>query len=198
MELYIARHGETEANAIRRFQGSGLDTPLTPKGINQAKALGKLIENISFDAVYSSPRERAMNTARIAFNNEALFDQNKVFTDDRLTEIGIGEAEGAIYDEKVSDPFSIAFKNLLTNPTAYVPPTGGEALPDMIARLDSFLQALATKPYKRVFALAHGYVLRVVYACSQDKSVAAIGNAPIFDNCALARYVYNGAKWESV
>ena len=191
MELYIARHGETEANAERRFQGNGLDTPLTPKGIGQAKALGETIAGIEFDAIYASPLGRAMDTARIAFGDKALFERENVFTDPRLVEIGIGKAEGALYHEDARDSFSSLFKNLLANPMEYVPAENGEKLVDMITRLDSFLQELATKSYKRVFVMAHGYVLRVVYACSKNKTVADIGDAPIFDNCALARYKYD-------
>ena len=194
MELYIARHGETEANSMGRTQGSGMDTPLTTKGRAQAMTLGKSIEGIKFDAIYSSPLKRAMDTTRIVFNNEDIFEQ-RALTDSRLVEIGLGDAEGMVWREEGMATFPQAFGNMMPNPAAYVPPTNGEALPDMIARIDSFLQELATKPYQRVFVLAHGYVLRVVYACSQDKSVAAIGDAPIYDNCALACYVYDGGKW---
>ena len=195
MELYIARHGETEYNAARRLQGSGQDAPLTQKGIAQAKTLGESLEGLVFDAIYSSPLKRAMDTARIAFKDEALFESRAV-TDKRLVEIGLGDAEGMAWDGEAMERFPEAVKNMMANPTAYIPPTNGEPLTDMIARLDSFLQELASKPYKHVFVLAHGYVLRVVYACSQDKSVAAIGSAPVFDNCALSRYIYNGSKWE--
>ena len=194
MELYIARHGETEANATKRFQGNGFDTPLTDKGIAQAKALGKSLEGINFDAIYSSPLERAMNTTRIAFNDITLFDKKNVFTDNRLVEVGLGDAEGSFYDEVKMTPLFEAFKNLMQNPVAYIPPKNAEALPDMLDRVDSFLRDIATKPYKRVFVCAHGYVLRVVYACAKSKSVADIGDAPVFDNCALARYIYDIAR----
>ena len=193
MELYIARHGETEGNAARQTQGSGLDTPLTPKGINQAKTLRQSLQNINFDAIYSSPLKRAMDTARIAFDDETLFDRHGL-TDKRLVEIGMGDAEGMDWDDAAMD--FPAFGYLMTNPSAYIPPPNGETLPDMIARIDSFLQELATKSYKRVFVLAHGYVLRVVHACTQGKTPAAITQAPVYDNCALARYTYNGTYWE--
>ena len=195
MELYIARHGETEANATRRFQGSGMDTPLTSKGIIQAKTLRQSLKNINFDAIYASPLKRAMDTACIVFDDKTLFDQ-RGFTDNRLVEIGVGDAEGIDWNEAaITFP---AMEHLMTNPSAYIPPTNGETLPDMITRVDSFLQELAAKPYKRVFVLAHGYVLRVVYACTKDKTPAAIAQAPIYDNCALARYIYNGTNWEPI
>ena len=186
MELYIARHGQTEYNAARRMQGSDSDSPLRAVGLEQAKYLGKTIKNMTFDAVYASPLKRAMDTTRIAFNDEALFEKGAL-TDCRLVEIGLGEAAGLHWD--------VANLNFMTSPETYVPPPGGEALEAMISRVDSFLQDLAQKSHKKVFVLAHGYVMRVVYACSVDKSVAAIGKAPIFDNCELARYVHDGTKW---
>ena len=197
MELYIARHGETESNAAGRMQGGGVDTPLTPKGIAQAKALGETITGIDFDAIYSSPLKRAMDTARIAFNDEALFD-NQGMTDKRLAEIGLGGAEGMVWDEEAAEVFPDAFPNLFIDPVSYIPPTHGESLHDMIARIDSFLQELACKPYKRVFVLAHGYVLKVVYACTVDKSLAAIKDTPRYDNCQLVRYTHNGINWEPI
>ncbi|MCL2420451.1 MAG: histidine phosphatase family protein, partial [Defluviitaleaceae bacterium] len=118
--------------------------------------------------------------------------------DNRLVEIGIVDAEGMTWDEEAPEHFPDAFPSLFTDPVAYIPPTNGEALPDMIARIDSFFQELVTKPHKKVFVLAHGYVLKVVYACFKDKSVAAIGESPLFGNCELAHYTYNGVNWELV
>ena len=191
MELYIARHGETEFNALKRLQGGGLDTPLTQTGILQAKGLGKSIEGINFDAIYSSPLKRAMDTACIAFNDQTLFSGKlfgkKTFTDPRLVEIGLGDAEGLLWDNEMV--------NISANPVEYIPPPGGEKLEDMIDRLDSFLQELATKDYKKVFVLAHGYVMRVVYSCSVDKSLSAIGDAPFFENCEIVKYLHDGFSW---
>jgi len=194
MELYIARHGETEYNLQRRWQGGGYDSPLTPKGIAQARGLREILRDVKFDAIYSSPLGRAMNTACIVFDDERLFECRGK-TDLRLKEVMVGEAEGMPYDD-IADIFPSVYPALMHDPPAYIPPPGGENLTDMIVRVDSFLQELAKKPYERAYVQAHGYVLRVVYACSQDKSVAAIGSAPIFDNCALARYTYSGNRWE--
>ena len=192
MELYIARHGETESNAVRRMQGGYKDTPLTQRGITQAKKLTEEIKNIEFDAIYSSPLKRAMDTARIAFGDDKLFEA-RALTDSRLLEIGVGEAEDMIWDDaKEAFPGMVT---MMVDPAIYVPPPGGEALQDMVARIDSFLTELAAKPYNKVFVMAHGYVLRVVYACSLDKSVADIGKSPIFDNCALVRYRFDKGRW---
>src|SRR3954451_24051591 len=38
--VLLVRHGETEWNRVRRYQG-WLDSPLTPEGIAQAEAIGR-------------------------------------------------------------------------------------------------------------------------------------------------------------
>ena len=193
MELYIARHGETEFNKARRWQGSGLDSPLTPLGIEQAKILGKKLEGIEFDAIYSSPLKRAMDTARIAFDDDMLFE-TRAETDIRLREIGLGDAEGMGYDE-ISEDFKDTYNSLMLDASSYVPPPNGETIPGIIERIDSFLKELATRPHERVYIQAHGYVMRIVYACAHDKSFATVDSSPRFGNCELWRYVHDGDRW---
>ena len=53
MNIYIIRHGETNYNVERRFQGMWGDSRLTENGKAQVLAAKKLIENISFDHIYS-------------------------------------------------------------------------------------------------------------------------------------------------
>jgi len=62
--LIAIRHGETEWNLERREMGQ-LDSPLTPRGIRQAEAIGRRLSGIAFDALYSSDLGRAVQTAGI-------------------------------------------------------------------------------------------------------------------------------------
>jgi len=187
MELYIARHGETKFNEEHRIQGSGKDAPLTLKGIEQAKALGKSLEGISFDAVYSSPLKRAMDTVEIAFA-----DRYKPIYDRRLVEVGLGVVEGMTFSEAVV--FYPEYANLF-DPICYIPPPNGEALTDMIMRVNAFMEDILKTNHQKVFVLTHGYVLRVFYACTVDKSISTIGKAPYYRNCEVARYIYESKKW---
>src|SRR5205823_5581461 len=65
--IYLVRHGETEWNRIRRYQGWS-DSPLTDQGGAQAKAIGRLLSKLpeigSADLV-ASPIGRARHTAEI-------------------------------------------------------------------------------------------------------------------------------------
>ena len=61
--IYLVRHGETQGNLDDKAQGH-LDVPLTETGRLQAKAVGKRLSDIEFDAVYCSDLERALDTAK--------------------------------------------------------------------------------------------------------------------------------------
>ena len=61
-KLLIIRHGQSEWNALGRWQGQA-DPPLTDVGENQAKKATKKLG--LFDSIVSSPLQRAKNTASI-------------------------------------------------------------------------------------------------------------------------------------
>lgn len=65
-KIYLVRHGQTLFNATYRLQGF-CDSPLTEKGINQAKNARKYYEknNIVFDKAYCSTQERAEDTLNL-------------------------------------------------------------------------------------------------------------------------------------
>lgn len=60
--VYIARHGETDANVLRAVQG--LDDPLTERGHRQAARLAQRAQNLEFDHLIASDAERAHDTAK--------------------------------------------------------------------------------------------------------------------------------------
>ena len=65
-DFYIFRHGETELNRRRRWQGSGTDYDLTEDGVSQAEELSAKLAGKGIEVIYSSPLLRARHTAEIA------------------------------------------------------------------------------------------------------------------------------------
>ena len=63
MKLYIVRHGQTDMNRRRRYQGS-IETDLNERGIIQAQNAAKALPG-DIDALVSSPMRRALQTAEI-------------------------------------------------------------------------------------------------------------------------------------
>ena len=64
MQIYFIRHGRTQYNLEHRFQGGRADSPLVASGIDGAKAAGDYLSTTQFSAVYSSPQQRALDTAK--------------------------------------------------------------------------------------------------------------------------------------
>ena len=61
----IVRHGQSTYNTEKRIQGRTDASRLTERGYNDAIKVGKAISNLSFNAIYSSPLQRAKQTADI-------------------------------------------------------------------------------------------------------------------------------------
>lgn len=65
LDIYLARHGQTDWNLEKRLQG-GTDNPLNDTGRLQAKQLGVKLSGVPITAVYSSGLVRAKETAALA------------------------------------------------------------------------------------------------------------------------------------
>lgn len=100
MKLYLVRHGETDWNAKGTLMGWA-DIPLNANGIKQAETLrDKIIESgLEFDAVYSSPLQRAAKTAQIVAPN------SPIIYSDALKERNVGQFQGhpmcELFDNKI-------------------------------------------------------------------------------------------------
>ncbi|TFD93607.1 histidine phosphatase family protein [Jeotgalibacillus sp. R-1-5s-1] len=125
--IYVIRHGQTDLNLQRKMQGrTGL--PLNENGISQAHSLKTELQNVKFDFVYSSPQERAVQTAEIVTGKQAL-------TDERLNVIDVGEADQL----PVKD---IHMKGPLPDPDVYK----GVEDPELFAkRIFSFMHEIEKK-----------------------------------------------------
>lgn len=92
--LLFVRHGQTDWNAERRWQGHA-DVPLNDRGREQAHALAEQLAGESIDAIYSSDLSRARDTADIV---GALLVV-PVVVDADLREIDVGAVEGLTWEE---------------------------------------------------------------------------------------------------
>jgi alpha-ribazole phosphatase len=153
MKLFLVRHGQTDWNLTRRFQGQS-DVPLNETGRQQANALAGRLSNQSFDAIYSSDLRRAAETA-------GMICASKIHFGTGLREVNFGDWEGLTYDEiKERYPDSLATweRNVYSSS-----PPNGETLEDLEKRVQSFLNDLIQKHNDQtVLVVAHGGVLQVL------------------------------------
>lgn len=158
--LVLVRHAEPEDAARGRCYGS-LDVGLSPAGYESAKALvGRIADR---DAVYSSPRLRAVETARQLAADPILHDG--------LREIDFGELEGRLYDEiAVSEPE--LYRAWMEAPTTVRFP-GGESYADLRARVVAALDEIRSA-HDAAVVVTHGGVIRAALATWLELPDAAI------------------------
>jgi broad specificity phosphatase PhoE len=95
--ILLVRHGETEWNRERRHQGR-FDSPLTERGVAQARAIGVLLRSLPEAAsapIVASPQGRARRTAEII--RDELRGSSALRIDDRLREHSVGSWDGLTY-----------------------------------------------------------------------------------------------------
>ena len=146
MKLYIARHGETDANAKGILQG-WLDTELNEKGLIQATEAANRFHK-PVDAIFTSDLKRATRTAQEFRNRykDALYIE-----DARLRVRDFGDAAGTYRHEHDLEQFwSIKDRTTVSN---------AEILNDFTARVASFLEDIKTMPYESVLIVTHGNVI---------------------------------------
>ena len=156
--LYIARHGETQANIEHRFSGKK-DTPLTVRGLEQAHQIGAILRRelgvkpaLGFVA---SPLQRARTTMEIV-RGELELTPDDFSTDARLQEIDLGEWDQLTDDEaRARDPVMFAARG---NDKWHVKVPGGENYADVAARAQSWLASLSGD----TFAISHGAFIRIL------------------------------------
>lgn len=94
MFLFL-RHGQARNNVERILAGRAKGYPLTDLGIKQAEKIADFLEPFRISAIYSSPVERAEQTAGIVAKKLGLDYE----IDERLTEIDMGKLSGMQYEE---------------------------------------------------------------------------------------------------
>lgn len=151
-ELWLIRHGETEWSLDGRHT-SFTDIPLTEHGRQRAEELRDFLKGKTFAAVYTSPRQRAQETCRLAGFGDVMQ------TVDDLQEWNYGEAEGK--STKQMRETHGAGWSVWVNHLA-----GGESVDAVGTRADHVIdRALAAVPNGGAVALfAHAHILRILAA----------------------------------
>jgi len=159
MKIWITRHGQTRFNKQRLMQGR-TDEPLNDTGILQAKEARKKIGEIKFDAVYSSPLNRAITTGSIIGN----VDPSQIIIDERLIEADFGK-----YELKKYYLLGIPMTLYWYMPEIFPAPATVETLDSLIKRSHSFLKELEKKNYDNVLIACHGGIMRPLSGYLMDK-----------------------------
>ncbi len=144
------RHGQTDANVARRFQGHA-DWGLNDVGRSQADRVAPHLG--SFDAVYTSSLGRAHETA------DAMFSEPVTRTD-ALREIDMGEWNGLLLDEVPRDDY---YKRLFVDFEDVPRGHTGERWSEMAERARTFvIETAEARPGQRIGMVSHGGTIRAL------------------------------------
>ncbi len=153
--IILIRHGETEWNRLHRFQGRS-DIPLNPKGNNQARALALALKNETITAIYSSPLERAIETA---LHIGKFHPSTPLVKESGFMEMDMGDFEGMEAQRWAAEhqDFRKAWEE---NPAALAMP-GGESLEEVQQRAVNTLERIS-EPYasgSTLLICTHNFVI---------------------------------------
>lgn len=164
--IYLTRHGQTEWNIERRLQGRG-NSPLTESGIERANELRDRIKDIDIDVIYSSPIERALDTANIIKGEKSI----EVITDDGLMEMCFGDYEGRKTDEvmKENPEWNI---DLIMHGDVNLCAPNGENLGSVRNRIkETMNRVIDENRGKSILVVAHGITLKALMYYFKDEEV---------------------------
>ncbi len=178
MRLILTRHGETDWNLLRKTQGR-TDTALTETGREQARAISQRIAGLPFDCVYTSPLERAAETARILAAARSV----PVISDQALTELHFGEWEGLTFAE-IGEAFPEQLEIWSQAPNS-CPIPGGEPFAALVERCEAFLRRLIERHEGfTVAAVTHSVPSKVIAALCLGLPLNKLHNVRV-DNASL-------------
>lgn len=154
--VFLIRHGATPLLAEDRFAGE-TDVPLSDLGVDQVRRLGARLATVPLTAVYASPMDRTVVTARAVAGPHGLevrtCDGLREMSHGRWEEKTRGEVEAGFGDEYrlwEEDPFTFA-------------PVGGETGLAVVARaLPVLRQIVAAHPDEQIAVVSHKATIRLL------------------------------------
>jgi probable phosphoglycerate mutase len=182
-DLFILRHGQTEWNLLKKYQGQ-MDSPLTKLGQAQAALQGEILQKHlagrSLPA-YASPLRRAAHTAELAL----LPLEQQARHDSRLKEVGFGEWEGKTYVEVFGADDIDRAKNRFER---YFSSPGGESYQDIASRCRAFLDDLEGES----IVITHGITSRILRGIWLRLTPEAMLDLPIGQGCVY--HLHSGTE----
>lgn len=156
--VWLIRHGEPADEVRGRCYGA-LDVGLSATGRVQMERVAGHLKAECLNAIYASPRLRAIESARIVASFHACgYEEEADFR-----EIDFGDFEGLTYDE-IAARYPEQYRQWMDSPTQVQFPNG-ESFADMRRRvLRGFEAILQRREGQTVAMVTHGGVIRVVIA----------------------------------
>jgi probable phosphoglycerate mutase len=154
--LYLVRHGATPLTAEDRFSGAE-NVHLSDEGRVQVDHLARRLMDDNIEAIYSSPLDRTLETARILARPHGLVPVQR----DGLREISHGHWEGLTRKE-VEARFPEEYAAWEADPFTFAP-EGGESGISVLARaLPVIREVVVNHTDRNILLVSHKATLRLV------------------------------------
>jgi probable phosphoglycerate mutase len=157
MSITLIRHGQTDWNIEKRMQGQ-LDININPKGVQQIQLLSNRLENFkNWHRIYTSPLERAKNSAKILGEKWHL----PVEEVEDLKELGFGDWQGMTYIEiERKYPDQWATWHSQAGLTQF--PSAGKTIVEM-NRVIHCINQLIEKNQEPIVVVTHGTIIEIFH-----------------------------------
>ena len=166
--IYFIRHAESVANTQGVYQGQTYDTPLSPLGLKQARALAGRLSGIKFDKVYTSPLLRCCQTAG-AFTSSWQADP-------ALLETNHGAWKGRSKTD-IATVWPDLYRQWLTQPSQVQFP-GGEHFRQTLDRAASWLKSVSASG-RTLAAVTHVNIIQALLTRLFNRPLDAIWDFPL-------------------
>ena len=155
--ILLIRHGETPYNVNGKMAGRMPGVPLNEKGRKQAEAVGEALKNAPIKYIYSSPMERAQETASYLAKNLGL----EILEAAGVNETDIGSWTGRSVKQCARTKL---WDTVINRPGELVFP-GGESFASIQARCVAQVEELAARhPEDLVAVFTHADPIKLVVA----------------------------------
>jgi broad specificity phosphatase PhoE len=181
VRILLARHGETVFNVEGRWQGQS-DSPLTERGLAQARELARALADEPIAAVYSSDLGRAVDTA----TEVARLHELTVTTDRRLREIDTGAWTGKGRAE-ITVEFPGGLEAWATRPTSMRLPEGETIAEAQRRALAFFADRMPDHANQTVAVISHGAITQTILVRAMGGSLDDLWLKQRVDNCQISR-----------
>lgn len=161
MKVIFVRHGETDGNLRKVYQGRS-EVSLNETGRKQAEELGSMLKDYNLTKVYSSPQKRCRETLEGILKSGEINPSETVYSDN-LREIDFGRWENMTCGE-IEKLFPGEWRAFIENFEEFSFPEG-EAFREFYFRCTCFLEELKqNSEHERILVVTHGGVIRGLFS----------------------------------
>lgn len=171
--LIIVRHGETVENELNICQGQDHGT-LSEKGIKENEKLGQQMAEFSFQTIYSSPLNRALQTAQVIQKHKS---SSRIIKDERLMERNLGILQGKAYPKRYAE--TDLYENM-------------ETIDAVSERVKSFLNDLKELHINEtIVVVSHGYLIKVMFTLLRNMPLNQFYTVTLMNNSSYQTEILN-------